>query len=152
MAIPVLALVLVTTYDVVWRYALVFTLVWPKDIEIFLYGSLMLLSTAYVLRLRQHIRVDYLVKRYLSRRGEEIILLIGYIFFFLPFVLVTLIYGWEMFIVSAKMGEHFHSGWNPPIYPYKFVIPLFAFMLLLQGIAEIVRHFVAAVKGGRNEP
>lgn len=152
MAIPAVGLVLVTTYDVVWRYLLVFTLVWPKDIEIFLYGSLMLLSTAYVLRRRQHIRVDYLVKRYLSRRGEEIILLIGYIFFFLPFVLVTLIYGWDMFIVSLRMGENFHSGWNPPIYPYKFIIPLFAFMLLLQGIAEIVRHFVSVVKGDRNEP
>ena len=146
MGVVVVGAVLVTTYDVVWRYLVGQVIVWCKDIEIFCYAWLMLMCAAYVLRLRKHIRVDIVPNRYLSPRGEEIVLIIGYIVFFIPFCLVMMIYGGDLLIKSIILGEGFHSAWQPPVWPFKLVIPLAAFMLFLQGIAELIRHFASVLK------
>ena len=146
MGVVVVAAVLVTTYDVGMRYIYGEVQVWCKDIEIFCYAWLMLMCAAYVLRLGKHIRVDIVPKRYLSPRGEEIVIIIGYIFFFLPFCLVTMIYGGDLLISSIIFGEGFHSAWQPPVWPLKLAIPLAAFMLFLQGCAELIRLFASVVK------
>jgi len=146
MGVVVVAAVLVTTYDVVWRYIFGEVQVWCKDMEIFFYAWLMLMCAAYVLRLHKHIRVDIVPKRYLSRRGEEIILIIGYLFFFLPFCVITIIYGGDLAIKSIIFGEHFFSAWFPPSWPLRIAIPLAAFMLFLQACAELIRHFASVLK------
>ncbi len=146
MGVVVVAAVLVTTYDVGTRYIYGEVQVWCKDIEIFLYAWMMLMCAAYVLRIRKHIRVDIVPKRYLSPRGEEIIIIIGYIVFFLPFCLVLMIYGGNLVIKSIIFGEHFFSAWFPPSWPLRIAIPLAAFMLFLQGCAEMIRHFASVVR------
>ncbi|MCY4469242.1 MAG: TRAP transporter small permease subunit, partial [Thiotrichales bacterium] len=39
------------------------------------------------------------------------------------------------------------SPWNPPIYPFKTVIPVTAALLILQGISEFIKSLHAAIKG-----
>ena len=43
--------------------------------------------------------------------------------------------------------EHSHSAWDPPIYPVKLMIPLGAMLLLIQGMAKLIRDITAAVTG-----
>jgi TRAP-type mannitol/chloroaromatic compound transport system permease small subunit len=39
------------------------------------------------------------------------------------------------------MGETTSTPWNPPIWPVKMAIPAAGVLLLLQGIANLVRDF-----------
>ncbi len=36
--------------------------------------------------------------------------------------------------------EHSWSAWKPPLYPYKTIIPVSLFLLLLQGAANFIRE------------
>jgi TRAP-type mannitol/chloroaromatic compound transport system permease small subunit len=43
--------------------------------------------------------------------------------------------GWTSF----QQGEGTGTPWNPPIWPVKLTIPLAALLLLLQGVANMLR-------------
>jgi TRAP-type mannitol/chloroaromatic compound transport system permease small subunit len=43
--------------------------------------------------------------------------------------------GW----MSFQQGEGTGTPWNPPIWPVKLAIPLAALLLLLQGVANLLR-------------
>ena len=57
-------------------------------------------------------------------------------------------FGWlgvEYFWKSFQQGERIvTSPWLPIIWPLKFVIPLSAFLLLLQGISECLKNWPRA--------
>ena len=151
MAVALLALVAVSVIDVVMRYIFKSPILWGKDTETYLYGSLFLLCAAYTLRVGGHVRIPILVERYFSPRTQEVISILMYIIFFLPFTVVMTIYGWEFFLKSWAVRETAFSPWHPPLYPIKFIIPLSAIMLLLQGFAEIIRHIIKMIKGEAND-
>jgi TRAP-type mannitol/chloroaromatic compound transport system permease small subunit len=48
---------------------------------------------------------------------------------------------------SLAWRETSASGWNPPLYPIKLIIPLGVLFLLLQSIAMFVRYFIQAITG-----
>ena len=56
-------------------------------------------------------------------------------------------YGGSLAWESLSTLEHSQSAWNPPIYPVKLTIPLGAGLLLLQGIAKLIRDILFLVKG-----
>jgi len=147
MAVVLVGLVGVTVYDVVMRYAVHQPILWGKDMETFMYGGLMLLCAAYTLKLEGHVRIPLLLDQFLPPRGREITMFILYIVFFLPFIAIMIWYGWDFFMKSWVLMEKAFTPWHPPIYPLKFTIPLAAFMLFLQGIAEMTRHFTKIFKG-----
>ena len=64
-------------------------------------------------------------------------------------VMIVLIYaGSEFTIQSIEMGEKSGlSPWRPYLYPYKGILVISFFFLLLQGIAEFLRNIVLMVKG-----
>jgi TRAP-type mannitol/chloroaromatic compound transport system permease small subunit len=111
----------------------------------------MLFSIAYTLMLGQHVRIDLVSKKYFSQRGQDILALIGYIVFFLPFTLVLFLKGMSFFLESWSLNEKAMTPWAPIAYPMKGFVPLAALMLLLQGIAEIIHHFISVIKGGSRE-
>jgi len=150
MAFVLLALVAVTVIDVVMRYIFKSPIIWGKDMETYLYGSLMLLCAAYTFKVGGHVRIPLIAERFLSPRLQEITNILLYLVFFMPFVIVMLVYGWEFFWKSWLLRETSFTPWHPPIYPMKFIIPLSALMLLTQGIAEIIRHFIKLLRMGRN--
>jgi len=151
MAFALLALVVVTVVDVVMRYIFKSPIIWGKDLETYLYGALMLMCAAYTHRRSRHVRISLIVERFFSPRSQEIINIVVYMVFFLPFTLVMLIYGWKFFSRSWAVREISFTPWGAPLYPVKFLIPLSAFMLLLQGCAEIARHFIRLFKGEVHE-
>jgi TRAP-type mannitol/chloroaromatic compound transport system permease small subunit len=48
---------------------------------------------------------------------------------------------------SLAWRETSASGWNPPLYPIKFIIPLGVLLLLLQSVAMFVRYIIQAITG-----
>jgi TRAP-type mannitol/chloroaromatic compound transport system permease small subunit len=64
----------------------------------------------------------------------------GYLLFFFPAVGSLLYFSSGFALRSWKMLEvGSESMWQPPIYPFKTILPLAAALLLLQGTAEFVR-------------
>ena len=60
---------------------------------------------------------------------------------------MLLVYGGQLAWESLSTWEHSQSAWNPPVYPFKLMIPLGALLLLLQGTANLIRDILVLVTG-----
>ena len=49
--------------------------------------------------------------------------------------------------LSISRMETSNSYWGPPLYPFKAMIPIGAFMLAMQGLTKFIRDFVRATTG-----
>lgn len=144
-----LALVLVGTFDTMMRYAFNAPTVWAYETSMMLGGSIYALGWAYVLLHRSHIRVDIFFSR-LSQRGQAIAdsVLAAVFFFPLMTVLLKISFSW-MTRAWARDEVIMESYWYPPAGPFRTIIVIGIALLLLQGIAKLVRDVHFAVKGGR---
>jgi len=91
--------------------------------------------------------VDIFYSRF-STKNKAIIDIITFALFLL-FCGMMLTYGGSLAWESLARFEHSRSAWNPPLYPVKLMIPLGAFLLLLQGIANLLRDNEAVITGGK---
>ena len=73
--------------------------------------------------------------------------IVTYILFFFPFLFVILYEGIKYAANSWAMRETSWSVFAPPLYPIKTVIPVMAFLLLIQGVAVFLRQLHIAIKG-----
>jgi TRAP-type mannitol/chloroaromatic compound transport system permease small subunit len=128
--------VLVISYEVIMRYVFGAPTRWGHETMIFLCAIVYLMGGAYTLYHRKHISIDLLYRRF-SPRGRAILDLITFPLF-CWFIGVLLWAGadraWDAVIIRETSG----SPWNPPIYPILLMIPLGAFLLLLQGLAKFI--------------
>ena len=147
MAISLLILIFLVVFEVAMRYVFNAPTLWGTELQLFIYSGILLLTTAFTLQRGMHARVDLMVN-FLSPHTQEIVALFTYLVFFLPFTLIIFIKGTTFAADSWKILEtSVWSGWQPPLYPIKTIIPIAFFMLLLQGIAETIRHAMAIFKG-----
>lgn len=137
------------TYEVVARYAFSSPTDWAYDLTYMLYGSHFMLVAAYTLSKGGHIRTDFLYARW-PLRAQAWIDVSSYLFFFFPAMIFFLRAGWESAYDSWSIGETSDvSTWRPPIYPYKMVLPVTAVLLLIQGVAELLKSVYTALRGER---
>ena len=134
----VIALTLLICWEVFNRYVLNNPHAWVLDAQIMLYGLLFMMGGAYTLSKNGHVRGDVLYG-FLQPRTQAIIDLTLYIIFFLPGVIALTYAGWTYANESLAIREQTFNADPIPLYPFKFVIPAAGFVLLLQGIVEIVR-------------
>ena len=135
-------LVVVLTFLISWevfsRYALNAPHAWVLDAQIMLYGAMFMLAGAYTLAKNGHVRGDVLYG-FLHPRTQAGLDLVLYIIFFMPGVIAMTYAGWTYAQESLAIREQTFSAVPIPLYPFKFVIPVAGFMLLLQGVVEVVR-------------
>jgi TRAP-type mannitol/chloroaromatic compound transport system permease small subunit len=137
--------VLALVYEFIARYLLGSPTIWSYEVTYFLYGSHFLLGAAYTLSIRSHIRIDIFYHRF-SPRKQAIVDLCGYLVFFFPVMLVLVYAGIQFAVQSFEMGEKSGlSPWRPYLYPYKAVVVIALFLLLLQGIAESIRNIYQGI-------
>jgi TRAP-type mannitol/chloroaromatic compound transport system permease small subunit len=67
----------------------------------------------------------------------------GLLFFFL--IIMIIVYTWKPAISALVTNEHGHSEWAPPVGHFKLMIPIGAFLLLLQGFADWIRTLYRAI-------
>ena len=126
------------TYEVFSRYVLNAPHDWNLNVQIMLYGTLFMMAGAYTLSKNGHVRGDVLYG-FFEPRTQATIDLVLYIIFFLPGVVALTYAGWQYANEALAIREKTFSATPLPLYPFKFVIPISGFMLLLQGMVEIVR-------------
>jgi TRAP-type mannitol/chloroaromatic compound transport system permease small subunit len=107
-----------------------------------MFGMQYLLAGGYTLREGSHVRVD-VIYTHLSERSKAIMDLITSVFFFI-FVITLLVTGWIFFHDAWAINEVSFTEWGIQYYPVKFALPLGAALILLQGIAVLLKdiHFV----------
>ena len=142
----VVGLTVLISWEVFSRYALNNPHAWVLDAQIMLYGTLFMLAGAYTLAKGGHVRGDVLYG-FFSPRAQAGVDLALYIVFFLPGVLAMTWAGWTYAQESLAIREQTFSATPLPLYPFKFVIPVAAAALLLQGLAEIARCVICLKTG-----
>lgn len=141
-------IVLVTAavlYEVVARTVFGAPTQWGNETTIYLSAMAYLLAGGYALLHRRHVRIDVLYQA-LSRRTQ--LRLDAFTFLFFLAYMLTLIWiggkdAWNAF----QIGETTSTPWNPVIWPVKLAIPVAGVLLLLQGIANLLRD-LGLVPGG----
>lgn len=134
----VVVLTFLISWEVFSRYVLNNPHAWVLDAQIMLYGALFMLAGAYTLAKNGHVRGDVLYG-FLQPRTQAFLDLVLYIIFFLPGIVALTWAGWIYAQESLAIREQTFSAVPIPLYPFKFIIPVAGFMLLLQGLVEIIR-------------
>lgn len=144
----VFPLVLMVVYEVTLRYLFSAPTLWAHDLSCMIFGTIFLIGGAYTLRHDAHVNVDILYRR-LSPRGQAILDLFTYVFFFI-FCGALFWKGIGMAIRSWQLLEVTQSLGHIPVYPAKTIIPLAALLILLQGGAKYIRSIqvVRSTRGG----
>lgn len=140
-------LMLLICAEVFKRYLLNEPTAWIFDASNMLYGTLFMLGGAYTLAQNGHVRGDFLYSS-MKPRTQASLDLVLYFVFFIPGILALCYAGWEYAGDSWRIHEHSTLTANgPPIYHFKAVIPIAGALMMLQGLAEIVRCIVCLKTG-----
>ncbi len=134
------------TWEVFSRYVLNKPHAWVLDAQIMLYGVLFMMAGAYTLAKNGHVRGDVLYG-FFQPRTQAAIDLVLYIVFFLPGIIALTWAGWGFANDSLAIREQTFNADPLPVYPFKFVVPIAGFLLLLQGLVEIVRCVICLQTG-----
>jgi TRAP-type mannitol/chloroaromatic compound transport system permease small subunit len=137
--------VFVYYYEVMARYIFNSPTNWVHESMFLMFGMQYMLCGAYAYREDQHVRVDVFYAQ-LSKRGKAIADIITSVFFFI-FVVTMLVTGYRFAADAVNVGEHSFTEWGVQYWPVKLMIPIGAFLLLLQGISKLVKDIVIVREG-----
>jgi TRAP-type mannitol/chloroaromatic compound transport system permease small subunit len=143
-AFLVLVLSFLIGYEVVARYLFNRPTIWAHELSAMIFGTYIILGGAYLLSIRGHVNMDLIYDR-LSPRKKAFLDIITF-WFFAVFCIALVWKGGDTAWYSLKTGEHARTVWSPPLYPIKMVLPIGAFLLLLQGIAKFIRDVITLIK------
>ncbi len=144
--LQILFVVVVIAYEMALRGIFGAPTLWANEVMIYLTAMAYLLGGGYALRHRRHVSVDVLYARFSvrTRAWLDVVTLAFFVLYLGTLLWAGSVWAWD----SIKIGETTGSPWSPPIWPVKLAIPIAAALVLLQGIANVVRDFQAA----RREP
>src|SRR6187549_1481440 len=143
----IIILTVVVCAEVFKRYILNAPTAWIFDATNMLYGTLFMMCGAYTLAQNAHVRGDFLYSS-MRPRTQASLDLVLYIVFFLPGIAALAYAGWDYASLSYRINEHSNvTADGPPVYHFKFMIPLAGALLLLQGAAEIMRCVICLKTG-----
>jgi TRAP-type mannitol/chloroaromatic compound transport system permease small subunit len=142
----IVAIILLSVFEVFTRRILGKPTIWTHETLSYLFCGSILLTMAYTLRYKQHVAVDLFYERFTARK-KAIVDIITFIFFLGFFCVVFL---WEGIIFAATswgMLERTPSAFNFYVFPAKTLLPVGAFLLLLQGLTDFIKNIVFVAKG-----
>jgi TRAP-type mannitol/chloroaromatic compound transport system permease small subunit len=112
------------------------------EIQWQMFAGIFLLGAAHVLKLNEHVRVDLLYGS-ASPRRKLWIDIIGIPLFLLPSMAVMAWFSWSFFLTSFETGERSANAGGLLFWPVKLLLPVGLVLLLLQGVAELVKRIAA---------
>jgi TRAP-type mannitol/chloroaromatic compound transport system permease small subunit len=140
----ILPMVLSLVWEVTARYGFNAPTEWAYDMTFMLYGTFFMVGSAWTLQRGGHIRTDSFYSKWPARTQARVDLAC-YVILFFPAIAIFGWLSWEFFLKSYGQNERIvTSPWLPIVWPFKFMMPLSAVLLLLQGFAECVRCYARA--------
>jgi TRAP-type mannitol/chloroaromatic compound transport system permease small subunit len=120
------------------------------ELQWYLFGAVYMLAAAYTLQRNEHIRID-IVSSMLPKRVRDWIEIFGHVFMLLPFAVLMVYESWPFFYNSLISGEMSGSAGGLILWPARLMILLGFFLLLLQGISELIKR-IAIMNGIIEDP
>lgn len=142
-----IVLMLVVVVEVFKRYMMNAPTAWIFDALNMLYGTCFMMAGAYTLAQNAHVRGDFLYSS-MRPRTQAWLDLVLYIVFFIPGIAALIYSGWIFAGESYAINEHSNvTADGPPVWQFKFIIPFAGAMVMMQGVAEIIRCVVCLRTG-----
>ncbi|MDC7784940.1 TRAP transporter small permease subunit [Rhodoplanes sp. TEM] len=146
-----LAVVLVQLAVVLLRYALGLGSLWLQETAVYAHAGLFLLAAAFTLARGGHVRVD-IVYAGLAPRRKAWIDALGTVAFLFPFAIVLLWVSLPYVARSWALLERSREASGLPlVFLLKTLIPAFAVLMLVQGVAQLCRA-IAVLRGAAPAP
>lgn len=140
-------LTVIIVWELVLRNFFNHPTIWAHEISVMAFAVLTIMSGAYTLKEKAHVNMDLFYLN-MSDRGKAIAGILTFPAFFI-FIAVLMWLGWDFAVRAMENGERSISTWQPIIWPIKFMIPLGALLLLLQGTAMFFQDILTVM--GKNE-
>jgi TRAP-type mannitol/chloroaromatic compound transport system permease small subunit len=134
----VFVIMVITAADVTARYVFNHPLVWGWLLNRLLFGVFILFAGVYTLYKGEHIRIE-IIYDHLPPRIKSIarwLALVAVLSFMGVLVWQSSWMGWN----SLMMKEKAAGAFRIPLYPFKLLIPIVAFLFLLEGISYFRRR------------
>lgn len=143
-----LAMVLVQFAVVLMRYVFGYSSIFVNELVLYLHAGLLMLGAGYTLWAQGHVRVDILYAR-LTPRGKAWVDVGGHVLFLGPSMAVILWWSWPMVRRSWAIWEGAISvGGIPASFLLKSLVPAFCLLLIVQGLAALIRDLLRLAGGG----
>ena len=140
-------MVVVTCAVVTARYLFNFGSIGLQESVMYMHGAVFMLGIAFTLKEQGHVRVDVLYEKF-PPWVKVYIDIAGHLLFLIPFSIFILWTSLEYVSFSWSLRESSgQPGGLPAVYLIKGLIPAMAFLLLLQGISEILKGFLSLTPG-----
>lgn len=134
-----LVVVVVQVVVVLMRYALGLGSLWLSEAIVYAHATMFLLAAAWTLQSGGHVRVDIFYAQ-ASPRTKALVDLLGALIFLLPFAVAL---GWLALPYVARswaiLERSREASGLPLVFLLKTLIPLFALLIGLQGVAQAIR-------------
>lgn len=141
----VMVYLVVILYEIIARYAFDSPTNWAHEMSTIVYGCQFMLAGAFCFWRGSMVNVEILYERIPVRIRAFLDLFLALIPFSICGVMIWK--GGVAFWDSLMINEHSQTVWGPPLYPLRGVIPLAAFLLLLQLVAKFIRDLNIAITG-----
>lgn len=141
----VLVVTLISAVNAFVRYAFNYSSNGFLEIQWYLFSAIFLLCAGYALKRNAHVRIDVVSSRF-SPRTLAWIDIIGTIFFLAPMACAVLYLSWPIFVNSFLSKEYSSNAGGLIVWPVRALVPAGFFLLILQGISELIKRF-AFLKG-----
>jgi TRAP-type mannitol/chloroaromatic compound transport system permease small subunit len=134
-----LFVVLIQFTVVLMRYVLGAGSLWLQESVIYVHAALLMLAVAWTLREGGHVRVDIFYAA-ASPRTKAMVDLLGAVCLLLPFaVTLGLLSGGYVARSWSILERSRETGGLPIVFLLKTLIPVFAWLLALQGVSQAIR-------------
>ena len=115
------------------------------ELQWYMFAGMVLLGSAYTLRVNEHVRVD-LFYGMISDRARHWIDLLGGAVFLMPMCVVMIWFTWPWFVQSWVLNEASSNAGGLIRWPVILLLPVGFVLILLQGISEMIKR-AAALRG-----
>jgi TRAP-type mannitol/chloroaromatic compound transport system permease small subunit len=134
-----LAIVLIGFTVVLLRYVLGLGSIWLQESILYAHAALFLLAAAWTLKEGGHVRVDVFYAT-ASPRAKAWVDLLGVLLLLLPFCIAIIWFSLPYVARSWTILERSReTSGLPLVFLLKSLIPLFALMLVLQGLSQAIK-------------
>jgi TRAP-type mannitol/chloroaromatic compound transport system permease small subunit len=146
-----LAIVLIGFAVVLMRYVLGVGSIWLQESILYAHAALFLLTAAWTLKEGGHVRVDVFYAG-ASPRAKAWVDFLGALFLLFPFALALIVFALPYVERSWAIWERSReTSGLPLVFLLKTLIPVFALLLALQGVAQAIRAAAVLIPPPKGE-
>ena len=133
-------MIAVIVFEVGSRYLFNAPTIWANESVTYLCGILAVMGGAYTLQKKGHVKVDIVYNRF-PKKVKMVVDILTFPVFLICFIALISV-SFDVFHDSLTEKETTGTAWLLPLYPIRAFIPLAGLLILLQGIANLIRSIL----------